>query len=66
MGSSASKSNNLLRNTFSQEVYNEFLKFKQEKKQQNAIKGVILEEIEENLEELRSIKRDTLPPEILR
>jgi hypothetical protein len=28
VGASASKSNNLLRNTFSQEVYNEFLKYK--------------------------------------
>lgn len=58
VGASASKSNNLLRNTFSQEVYNEFLKYKIDKKQQNAIKGVILDEQDELLEKLRAIKQE--------
>ena len=66
VGASASKSNNLLRNTFSQEVYNEFLKYKIEKKQQNAIKEVILEEQDELLDELRAVKQEAPPAGFMR
>jgi len=41
VGASASKSNNLLRNTFSQEVYDEFLAYKKEKKNQKHEKKLI-------------------------
>jgi hypothetical protein len=46
VGASASKSNNLLKNTFSLEVYKEFLKSKADKKWK-----------EEQLTELKSKKR---------
>lgn len=66
VGASASKSNNLLRNTFSQEVYNEFLKYKIDKKQQNAIKALILDDVDELLGQLRDVKQQSPPPEFMR
>jgi len=55
-----------LQNTFSQKGYNEFLKKKIEKKQQNAIKEVILEEQDELLDELRAVKQEAPPAGFMR
>jgi hypothetical protein len=66
VGASASKSNNLLRNTFSQEVYNEFLKYKIDKKQQNAIKGLILDEQDVLLDQLKAVKEEAPASDFMR
>jgi hypothetical protein len=47
VGASSSKSGNLLRNTFSMEVYQEFLKFKTDKANQKREAATIEKEMDE-------------------
>ena len=55
VGASSSKSNNLLRNTFSMEVYQEFLKFKKDKAKKRQWAKIFEESQVQTLEKLENL-----------
>ena len=65
VGASQSKSNHLLRNTFSQEVYDEFLAYKKEMKNQKQEKRVILHHQQKAKEKLMEVafKKASISPQ---